>query len=295
MTFSTAHQEDNHLKKYLITGVTGTMGQALTKTILEKIPNAYIIGISRDEQKQRALPHHERVELRLADIRNVDSLRRAIGKESVIDCVFHLAALKCVDTLEENVSEAIHTNVYGTQNIVDFCEDFGCDLVMASTDKACYPVNAYGATKALAEKLVLSNDYKVCRYGNVIGSRGSFIPQIVKCLKEGIPVPITHKDMTRFWIKTEDVAKFLLDVSAFHEGFGEVFIPKGMFSCHVTVLVKAIAEILGVEKYSFNPVGIRPGEKIHETLRTSEEGDLLTSETALCTYSHLIEYLKGVL
>lgn len=283
------------MKKYLITGVTGTMGQALTQTILEKIPNAYIIGISRDEQKQRLLPHHERVELKLADIRNKDSLMRAIGKESIIDCVFHLAALKCVDTLEENVSEAILTNVIGTQNIVDFCDDLGADLVMASTDKACYPVNAYGATKALAEKLVISNDYKVCRYGNVIGSRGSFIPQIVRCLKEGIPVPITHKDMTRFWIKTEEVAKFLLDVSAYHEGAGEVFTPVNMFSCHVTVLVQAIAEILEIPKYTFKTVGIRPGEKIHETLRTSEEGGLVNSETSLCTYSHLVSYLRGVL
>jgi UDP-N-acetylglucosamine 4,6-dehydratase len=281
------------VKKYLITGITGTMGQALSKLILNKIPNAFILGISRDEQKQRLLPKHERITYKLADIRDKQSLFRAIGNESVIDCVFHLAALKCVDTLEDNVFEAVQTNVVGTQNIVDIAQDYGSDLVLASTDKACYPVNAYGATKALAERIVTSADFKVCRYGNVIGSRGSFVPTIVECLKKGIPIPITDKEMTRFWLKTEDVASFLMDVSE-DAVSGEVLIPKDIFSCHVTILVKAIAEILGVENYDYRIVGIRPGEKIHETLQTVEEGGLFTSQYATCTYSHIVEYLRSI-
>lgn len=282
------------MKKFLITGITGTMGQALCKTILNKIPNAYIIGISRDEQKQRKLPYHDRVTLKLADIRNKDSIIRALGKESVIDCIFHLAALKCVDTLEDNVSEAIETNIIGTQNLVDLADDYCSDLVLASTDKACYPINAYGNTKALAERLVTSAGYKVCRYGNVIGSRGSFIPHIKACLVQNIPIPLTDKDMTRFWIKNEDVASFILDVSA-EPSEGEVFIPQNIFSCHLTVLVQAIADILGIEKYSFTNIGLRPGEKIHETLQTEEEGGLMTSETSLCTYTYLLDYLRDVI
>lgn len=284
------------MKKYLITGITGTMGQELCKLILQKIPNAYVIGISRDEQKQRLLPKHDRVTHKLADIRDINSLHRAVGKENIIDCVFHLAALKCVDTLEDNVDEAVATNVIGTQNVVSFCDDFGCDLVMASTDKACYPINAYGNTKALAERLVTSAGYKVARYGNVIGSRGSFIPHIVKCLKEGIPVPITDSEMTRFWIKAPNVAKFLLDVSEYKKteiGKGDIHIPK-MFSCHITVLIQAISDILGVPNYTLNVVGIRPGEKIHETLQMEHEGELVTSETSLCRYTQLLDYLGGL-
>lgn len=270
------------------------MGQAVSKLILSKIPNAYVIGISRDEQKQRLLPKHERLLYKLADIRDPNSIMRAIGRESIIDCIIHLAALKCVDTLETNVNEAIQTNVVGTQNLVDIADDLGCDLVMASTDKACYPVNAYGASKALAERIVTSSDYKVCRYGNVIGSRGSFVPHIVECLKQGIAIPITHKEMTRFWIQTEDVAHFILDATSLPRS-GQVYIPDNLFSCHVTVLIKAIAEILGVQKYSLKQVSIRPGEKLHETLVTAEEGTLRTSETALVRYSALIDYLKGVI
>lgn len=293
-TYFIVLHEGNHLKKFLITGITGTMGQALSRLILNKIPNAYIIGVSRDEQKQRLLPKHERLTLRLGDIRNKDSLLRVLGNENIIDCIFHLAALKCVDTLEENVFEAVQTNVIGTQNIVDLAQDFGSDLILASTDKACYPVNAYGATKALAERIVTSADFKVCRYGNVIGSRGSFVPTIVQCLKKGIPIPITDKEMTRFWLKTDDVANFLLDASA-ASAPGEVLIPQSIFSCHVTVLVKAIAEILEIDNYTFKVIGIRPGEKIHETLQTLEEGGLVSSQYATCTYTTLIDYLRGII
>lgn len=281
------------MKKYLITGITGTMGQALSKLILNKIPNAYVLGISRDEQKQRKILHHPRLTLKLADVRDKASIERAIGKECIIDCIFHLAALKCVDTLEENVYEAIQTNVLGTQNIVDVALDFGSDLVLASTDKACYPVNAYGATKALAERIVTSAGFKVCRYGNVLGSRGSFLPTIISCLKKGIPVPVTDKEMTRFWLKTEEVASFLLDISA-HTKEGDIYIPSDIFSCHITVLIKAIAELLQIPTYEMRVVGVRPGEKIHETLQTVEEGALLGSQYSTCTYSHLLDYLKGI-
>jgi UDP-N-acetylglucosamine 4,6-dehydratase len=269
------------------------MGQALTELILDKIPNAYIVGISRDEQKQRLLPQHERLELRLADIRVRESLSRALPHPK-FDCVFHLAALKCVDTLEHNVSEAIETNVIGTRNVVDFCNEVHSGLVMASTDKACYPVNAYGATKALAEKLVTSSGYKVCRYGNVLGSRGSFVPHIVKCLKEGTSIPITDPEMTRFWIKTSLVAEFLLDAAS-SEARGNILFPTEMFSAKVTSLVEVIANILGVDNYALKHVGLRPGEKIHETLQTTEEGRLISSKTSLGSYTMLLNYLKDVI
>jgi UDP-N-acetylglucosamine 4,6-dehydratase/5-epimerase len=280
------------LKKFIITGITGTMGSALSKHILEKIPNAYVIGISRDEQKQRAMFQHERLDLKLGDIRDPGSLRRAIGNETIIDGIYHLAALKCVDTLEHNVSEAIETNVLGTRNIVEMAQDLHCDLVMASTDKACYPINAYGNTKALAERLVLSEGFKVLRYGNVIGSRGSFIPKIIENLSAGKPIPITDVDMTRFWVKTEDIARYLLDMHELQEG---LHIPQQMLACTLPVLIEAISELLEVKGYTLDVVGLRPGEKIHETLQTREEGGLLTSYSSLCSYRQIKDYLKGAI
>lgn len=273
--------------RILITGITGTMGQEILKLILSRPEmNIKVIGISRDEQKQRLLPKHKDFEYKLCDIRNRESIRRVLGFYN-IDSIIHLAALKCVDTIEDNVYEAIQTNVIGTQNIVDEANIRGAKVVLASTDKACYPINAYGNTKALAEKIVLSAQGSVCRYGNIIGSRGSFVDQIISNLMSDTEVPITDNNMTRFWLKPADVAEFILGVTRLPS---DLYI-KESFSCHVTSIVNTLAEILDVKNYSMREVGIRPGEKIHETLRTHEEGGLITSAMKLCTEDVLKEFL----
>ena len=257
----------------LITGVTGTLGTELSRA-LAKEPNTKILGISRDEQKQRQVPEHPRIRLRLADVRDPLSIYRAIGPRKV-DKIYHLAALKCVDTLEHQPDEALATNVIGTQNILDIAQDLGAKVIFTSTDKACYPVNAYGQSKALAEKMVLNRGHIVARYGNVLGSRGSFLPNLILSLKSEGKAYITDPYMTRFWMSVDQVTNFVIKAGEL-EGSG-IKIPDGIQSCKITDFVDAVATFLGVSRYETETIGIRPGEKLYETLRTSEEGDILTS------------------
>ncbi|MAH48276.1 UDP-N-acetylglucosamine 4,6-dehydratase (inverting) [Candidatus Pacearchaeota archaeon] len=273
--------------RILITGITGTMGREILNLILsEPARDIRVLGISRDEQKQRSLPIYDRFQYSLCDIRNKESLRR-ICVSGDVHHIIHLAALKCVDTIESNVYEAIQTNVIGTQNVCDVASEIGASVVLASTDKACYPINAYGNTKALAEKIVLSANGVVCRYGNIIGSRGSFVNQIINNLLNNKEIPITNNNMTRFWLKPREVAEFILNGTKLDS---DLYI-KESFSCHVTSIVTSLAELLKVKDYSMKEVGIRPGEKIHETLRTHEEGGLITSAMKLCTEDVLKDFL----
>ena len=261
------------MAKILITGVTGTLGSMLSRMLLEDVDNE-IVGISRDEQKQRQVPTHPRLKLRLADIRDGGSVARVVGSEK-IDYIFHLAALKCVDTLEYHPYEAIQTNVLGTQNMVDIADSYQSRLVFTSTDKACYPVNAYGCSKALAEKIVLDAGHAVVRYGNVLGSRGSFLPNLILSLKTEGKAYITHKDMTRFWMSASGAAHFVRDVGLSH--LDGVKVPEKIQASSISNFVKAVASFCGVEKYEIGEIGIRPGEKLSETLVTKEEGGMITS------------------
>lgn len=224
--------------KYLITGITGTLGQQVAKILL-KDPKTQIIGYSRDEQKQRLLPKNDRVTLYLGDIRDRDRIAEA---SRGVDILFHFAALKCVDTLEENPDEAKKTNVDGTDNVLHAQRCNGIRrVVLSSTDKAVYPVNAYGASKMLAEYLVKRNQNNVVvRYGNVLASRGSVVGEFVKSIRQNKTVKITHSEMTRFFLTQEEAAQFVVE-SALSEKSG-LFIPDIKCTSVVT-LARTIGKI----------------------------------------------------
>lgn len=258
--------------KIMITGITGTLGTELRQRFLSE--GHEVLGISRDEQKQRQIPTHENLHLRLADVRSLQAVYRATVPFEP-DRIFHLAALKCVDTLEFNPQEAIETNVKGTENMVYFANDTGADLIFTSTDKAAYPVNVYGMSKAMAERLVLQAGHTVVRYGNVMGSRGSFIPNLILSLKTEGKAYVTDRNMTRFWMSQRQAAAFVRKAA---DSTGRaLFLPENIRAASLPAIVKAVASFCGVERYEIVDIGKRPGEKIHETLRTEEEGGLITS------------------
>lgn len=282
--------------RFLVTGITGTLGGVLVKKLLEYFPECEILGISRDEQKQRSLPKDPRLTLRLCDVRDYKSLKRTCKKE--FDVCFHLAALKCVDTLEENPEESFLTNIQGTLNLLDLFDDKKTKLVFTSTDKAVYPINSYGVHKAAAEKLVLHRNENHCvvRYGNVVGSRGSFIPNLINTLQNDGKAFITDINMTRFWTTADEAADFVLQCAL--NGNGLRVLP-GLRSSTVLSLIAAVADLVKAEDYTIEEIGIRPGEKIHEHLMTRFETSLgrdITSgdDDSLMGIDELKEFLRGV-
>lgn len=246
--------------KVLITGITGTLGTALTDYILNNT-NWKIVGLSRDEQKQYAFraahTHADRVDLLLGDIRSRETVARACEG---VHLVYHLAALKCVDVLEAFPSEAYKTNYEGTENIFNVLAP-DQKMVFVSTDKAVKPINAYGYSKAMAEKLVLTNkNYTVCRYGNVLGSRGSVLPKFMHQIKNNLPLEITHIEMSRFWVTAEDIVEFVFN-GYLRTG---LHIPN-MKAASVVRVAKTLQKIFDAT----NNIGvsqIRPGEKLHEDI-----------------------------
>lgn len=265
-------------KTVLITGGTGSFGKKFTRTILEKYPNIKkIIIFSRDEFKQFEMSnefkdHLKKLRFFLGDVRDKDRLTRAFYG---VDVVIHAAALKQVPACEYNPFEAVKTNVLGAQNVINCALDCGIKKVVAlSTDKACAPVNLYGATKLCSDKLFLAaNSYvgdrdtkfSVVRYGNVSGSRGSVIPFFRKLVLEGAKeIPITDFRMTRFWLMLEEAVEMVL-LALENMCGGELFIKK-IPSVKVVDIAEAIApDIKKVE------VGVRQGEKIHEQMITQED------------------------
>lgn len=261
-------------KSVLITGGTGTFGKAFTKLLLENSKARRVIILSRDELKQSQLieeykKYSDRVRFFLGDVRDKDRLMRAFKG---VDIIAHAAALKHVPLLEYNPFEAVKTNILGTQNLIDAAIDCEVERVLfISTDKAVNPINLYGATKLAAEKLVIAaNSYgagktifSVLRYGNVLGSRGSLLDNLEKQKKSGT-IKLTDERMTRFWIKIEDAVKFAAHSMTNMHG-GEIFIPR-LPSMKIKTLLEALSD-----GHKIEVVGIRPGEKLHETLITEEE------------------------
>ena len=280
------------MQRILITGITGTLGTELRNRFLEE--GHEVLGISRDEQKQRQIPTHERLHLRLADVRDTRALYRAVGSFKP-DRIFHLAALKCVDTLEFNVNEALRTNIEGTDNIVLLANDLGAKLTFTSTDKAAYPVNVYGMSKAIAERIVRDSGYSVVRYGNVIGSRGSFIPNLILSLKTEGKAYVTDKRMTRFWMSQSQAADFVCRADT--GPGGKLYVPEQIRAASLPAIVKAVASFCGVERYEIEEIGVRPGEKMHECLRTHEEGGLIRSDNPELQFDSrsLEQFVIGVL
>lgn len=276
--------------KYLITGISGTLGQAVAKILLED-PTNEVIGYSRDECKQAALAKHDRLTLYLGDVRDRNRLLEASRN---VDLVFHFAALKHVDILEENPEESIATNIEGTLNVLHAQRIHGIKrVILSSTDKACYPINVYGACKSIAEKLTLRNPENiVCRYGNVIASRGSAIPSFIKTLKEEITIYLTDPNMTRFWISIDEASQFVAAQSKVKGG--GLKIPP-MKSCPIHLIPEVIAHLMKVPSYQTKYVGTRAGEKINECLRMAHEGEEIHSHLAQeFTWEELTKLLSPI-
>jgi UDP-N-acetylglucosamine 4,6-dehydratase len=258
----------------LITGGTGSFGKTFAEVMLKDYHPKKLIIFSRDELKQHEMQvggfDHDSIRYFIGDVRDVDRLRRALNG---VDIVVHAAALKQVPACEYNPIEAVLTNVMGARNVIDASLDCGVKRVLAlSTDKAVNPINLYGATKLVAEKLfVQANAYRgekntrfsCVRYGNVVGSRGSVIPLFLK-QKESGRITVTDPRMTRFWITLDQGVRFVISCIEKMHG-GEIFVPK-IPSMKIMDLAKAIAPECEIE-YS----GIRPGEKIHEVLISDDE------------------------
>ncbi len=259
-------------KVVLVTGGTGSFGKKFIRKALETDVKKVIV-FSRDELKQYEMAQEftdSRIRFFIGDVRDKERLYRAFDG---VDIVIHAAALKHVGACEYNPFEAVKTNINGAQNIIEAAIDRGVEKVIAlSTDKASSPVNLYGATKLVSDKLfVAGNSYvgvkntkfSVVRYGNVVGSRGSVVPFFQKMRETG-KLPITDDRMTRFWITLEQGVQFVLDNLERMHG-GEIFIPK-IPSMKVTDLALAIGPECKTEI-----VGIRPGEKLHEAMITEDD------------------------
>lgn len=271
-------------KVILITGGTGSFGKKISKIVLEEYVPKKLIVFSRDELKQFEMAQQfsgdESIRFFIGDVRDKERLIRAFHG---VDYVVHAAALKQVPAMEYNPSEAIKTNIVGAMNIIDAAIACNVKKVVAlSTDKACNPINLYGATKLCSDKLfVAANAYSgeagtkfaVVRYGNVVGSRGSVVPFFREKAKEG-HLPITDERMTRFWITLEKGVRFV--IKSFERMYGgEIFVPK-IPSMKITDLAKAIAP-----KAKAKVVGIRPGEKLHEVMISADDARQ-TKELADC-------------
>ncbi|MFT4994869.1 MAG: UDP-N-acetylglucosamine 4,6-dehydratase [Paraglaciecola sp.] len=261
-------------KSILITGGTGSFGKRFIAYLLKNYKPRKVIVYSRDELKQFEMQqdfNESCMRYFIGDVRDKDRLKSAMRD---VDYVVHAAALKQVPAAEYNPNECIKTNINGAQNVIDAAIENNISRVIAlSTDKAANPVNLYGATKLVSDKLfVAANNiagakgprFAVVRYGNVVGSRGSVVPFYRKLLAEGkTTLPVTHTEMTRFWITLDDGVEFVVQNFQRMQG-GEIFVPK-IPSIRILDLVEAMS---GTREYEL--VGIRPGEKLHEVMVPEE-------------------------
>ncbi len=262
-------------KTVLITGGTGSFGKMFCKIVLNRYPEINrLIVFSRDELKQfemaQQFQHHPKLRFFIGDVRDKERLYRAMDG---VDFVVHAAALKQVPAAEYNPIEAIKTNINGAENVINVAIDRGVKKVIAlSTDKACNPINLYGATKLCSDKLFIAGNayagsketrFSVVRYGNVVGSRGSVVPFFLQCREKG-RIPVTDPRMTRFWITLEQGVDFVLNNFKRMNG-GELFVPK-IPSMNIMDLARAITP-----ECEIDIVGIRPGEKLHEYMISTDD------------------------
>jgi UDP-glucose 4-epimerase len=262
-------------KTFLVTGGTGSFGNTLINYLL-KTDVKKIKCFSRDENKQNAMQiktSDSRIDFILGDVRDLDSVTQVLNG---VDYIFHAAALKHVPISESAPWEFIQTNIHGSRNLLLAMKNSTVQkAVFLSTDKAVYPLNTMGMTKAIMEKMVRSNNFSsssnamITRYGNVIGSRGSVIPYFIQALQNGEIANITNPYMTRFMMTLDESVNLVL--YALKNGNpGELFVQKSPAATVETIFF-AVASLLNISNPKFNICGIRPGEKIHETLLTAEE------------------------
>ena len=265
-------------KSILVTGGTGSFGKAFIRAVLERYKPRRLVIYSRDELKQFEMQQifspdeHECLRYFLGDIRDRDRLMLALRN---IDIVIHAAALKQVPAAEYNPTECIHTNILGAENLVMACITQRVErLIALSTDKACNPINLYGASKLASDKIFVAANglsgqagtmFSCVRYGNVVGSRGSVVPLFQRLIDEGATeLPITDPRMTRFWITLHRGVDFVVSCLQTMRG-GEIFVPK-IPSMKISDLAEAMAPGL-----KHKVVGIRPGEKLHEVMIAADD------------------------
>ena len=271
-------------KTLLITGGTGSFGHAVLNRFLATDIGEIRI-FSRDEKKQDDMRHDfqirmpevaDKIKFYLGDVRDIQSVRGAMHG---VDYIFHAAALKQVPSCEFFPIEAVKTNVLGTENVLTAAIEAGVrSIVCLSTDKAAYPVNAMGTSKAMMEKVVVAKSRtvdpqktKICctRYGNVMCSRGSVIPLWIEQIQSGNPVTVTNGDMTRFIMSLDEAVDLVL--FAFEHGeSGDILVQKAP-ACTIRTQAEAVCELFGADKGNIKVIGIRHGEKMYETLLTNEE------------------------
>ena len=260
--------------KIFITGGTGSLGKALIKRL--KKEGSRIVVYSRDEGKQAlSFGQDSEIQCIIGDVRDYEKLYVSMMRERP-DIVIHTAALKRIDDMEFHPDECIKTNIHGSENVAKaalLSEVERCILI--STDKACQPVNVYGSSKFIAERIFTNYDYNSkrtifssVRYGNVIASRGSFIPTWLGLLSEGEDIKVTSLDMTRFLFTLDDAVDTVLSAVTNAEG-GEVFIPQ-INSYDMNTILKAVEKIHG-NKFEHKIIGLRPGEKLHEDMLAETE------------------------
>ncbi len=265
-------------KNIFITGGTGSFGKKYVETILKRYKPNKIVIFSRDELKQFEMQqqfNHPCLRYLIGDVRDADRVTQAM---SGINYVIHAAALKQVPAAEYNPTECIKTNIHGAENVIRAAITNQVHKVIAlSTDKAANPINLYGATKLASDKLFVAannmvgenaTSFAVVRYGNVVGSRGSVVPFFEKLIQSGVTeLPITHNQMTRFWISLQQGVDFVLKNFERMYG-GEIFVPK-IPSIRITDLAKSMAPTL-----KQRVIGIRPGEKLHEIMCPADDSHL---------------------
>ena len=263
-------------KTLLITGGTGSFGNAILRRFLSTDIKEIRV-FSRDELKQdnmRKLYNNSKLKFYIGDVRDINSIRDAMNG---VNFVFHAAALKQVPSCEFYPMQAVRTNVIGTENVLNTAISFGIEKVIAlSTDKAVYPINAMGVSKAMMEKVIVAkgrNDngtmIACTRYGNVMASRGSVIPLFINQIRNGLPISITDPEMTRFMMSLDQAVDLVL--FAFKNGkSGDIFVQKAP-AATIEVLAKTLSNILGKPNHEVKTIGTRHGEKLYETLLTKEE------------------------
>jgi UDP-N-acetylglucosamine 4,6-dehydratase len=266
-----------------IVGGTGTLGKALLERITESYPLAQVTVISRDEHKQADLKRfYPKVDFVIGDVRSFDSIAPSIFNR---DLVFHVAAMKRVEVCEDNPSEAIQTNLIGTQNVARAATAGGVKhLIFSSTDKAVEPITHYGFTKAAAETIIFNyNKFSktkcsVYRWGNVLGSQGSVIPYFIQTLTQERKAYITHPEMTRFWLPIDWAVRFML--LTYPDAYvNRAMIPPNMKAARVVDIIQVLAQMLGVNGYTITETGMRGKEKIHESMYEQSSDYFLRSDT----------------
>jgi UDP-N-acetylglucosamine 4,6-dehydratase len=264
--------------KILLTGGTGTLGRAIIDKILTE-NHGNVKGVSeirifsRNEKDQTEMKRRYEGNLNclLGDVRDYEAIFRATRD---VDVVIHAAAIKHIDVAEVNPDEAIKTNIIGTQHVLKSAAALGVTkLINISTDKTCNPHSTYGATKLIAERLTSAmaaeckSDFMTCRFGNILGSSGSVFSLWKSLIHKGRSIPITHKEMTRFFIRIDSAAEFVLDVLSESKP-GSIFVPK----LNSFAMFQLASSLMGYsESVGFDEIGLRPGEKIHEDLVNESE------------------------